>query len=450
MKKIIPAIYFIGLFLFAISIFTFSSCESNDKKDPLIKDVFNNGTSERNMIVVISDMHMGADLAYAEIKDNLKPLENFLNRIKTSKNVKELVIAGDMLDEWFVPASVDTYDGKDQRDFVQRIAASNKDVFDAFNQIIQEGSILVTYVPGNHDLTISEENVELILPGINQARDEVLGLGTYSPNGYPEIAIEHGHRYNYFCAPDQFSNQDVAPGTIMPPGYFFTRIATQYVVQHCYESDNVVDTIIPNQSILGNDSQKALYTYYSLWKYVVEVLFPIENTFDEKMIITNVNGHTDSYSVNDLVPFQLDPEGLISVNLYAGAQDKWAQRCILNHVPIPIPVIEAIGNAVLTEQTDRMAESQYFKNPDSDKKLVVFGHTHEAKIIASQNLDGEKTIYANSGTWIDHKEAHPNTTTMTFLVITPQNNENSSETFVKLYNFQDEVITEMAAGSLKL
>jgi UDP-2,3-diacylglucosamine pyrophosphatase LpxH len=441
------------LLIILTAILFFTACEEEEEEEevnlPVIIDAFNNGTSERNLIVVMSDLHLGADIAYSEINENLKPLENFLNKIKESANVKELVIAGDMLDEWFIPADIDTYNGKDQRDFIQRIAATNKTVIDLFNSIIQEEKVLVTYVPGNHDLTITEENIELILPGINQSRDAELGLGTYSPNSYPEIAIEHGHRYNYFCAPDPFSNQDIAPGTIMPPGYFFTRIATQHVVQECSESTNAVDTIMLNPSILGNDSQISLFAYYSLWKTVVNDRFPIENTFDEKMIITNVNGHTQTYSVNDLIPFQKDTSGLISVNLYAGAQDTWAQRCVLNHVPVSIPVIEAIKNAASTAQTDRMAESQYFKNPNSDKKLVVFGHSHVPTIKASTDHLGEKTIYANSGTWIDHNTLDT-ISAMNFVVITPQNNVASSQTYVKLYQFKNEIVAEMATESLEL
>lgn len=448
MKKNNQLTYFIGLFLLAL--FAFSSCKKDNDKSQLIIDEFNTVSSERDLIVVISDMHLGADLAYAEIYENLKPLENFLNKIKTSKNVKELVIAGDMLDEWFVPADVDTYNGKDQADFVQRIAVANKGVIDVFNSIIQDGTILVTYVPGNHDLTITEENIDLILPGINQARDDKLGLGTYSPTGYPQIAIEHGHRYNYFCAPDPYSNQDVAPGTIMPPGYFFTRIATQHVVQQCYASSNVVPVINPNAAILGNDSQKCLYTYYRLWQVVLDEWFEIENTFDEKMIVTNVNGFTDAYSVNDLLPWQEDSTGMIFVDLYAGAQDMWTERCISNKVPVPIPTIEAIGNAVNTEQTDVMAELQFFKNADSDKKIVIFGHTHVAKIMASTNLKGEKTLYANSGTWIDHKDYQEHETTMNFIIITPQTDEISSKTKVSVFNFQNEKITQMATDSLQL
>jgi len=85
-------------------------------------------------------------------------------------------------------------------------------------------------------------------------------------------------------------------------------------------------------------------------------------------------------------------------------------------------------------------------NPNSNKRIVVFGHTHDAKIISSENYNGQKSIYANSGTWIDH---NPNKTTMNFVVITPQNDDASSQTYVKLYNFENEVVTIMAEDSLR-
>lgn len=183
-------------FLGVLTLSVLLSCNGEESVEPG-QYPFNNGGNERNMIVVLSDIHLGADLAYAECNLNLGPLEKLLIMIKASPNVKELVIAGDMLDEWFVPANVDTYRGKDQTDFVKRIAATNKGVIDILKSILQDGKIRVTYVPGNHDLTITAANVERILPGINQARDAAQGLGTYSPVGIPEMAIEHGHRYNY-------------------------------------------------------------------------------------------------------------------------------------------------------------------------------------------------------------------------------------------------------------
>ncbi|MDP3399120.1 MAG: metallophosphoesterase, partial [Bacteroidales bacterium] len=263
----------LSLFLVMSLFGVFSSCNKYDSPWNGINP-FDNGGKERNMIVVISDIHLGADLAYAECNENLGLLEELLKRLKKSPNVKELVIAGDLLDEWFVPATIDTYQGKDQADFVKRIAAANKGVIDAINSIIKEKKILVTYVPGNHDLTVTEESVSLIFPGINQKRDPELGLGTYSPAGIPEIAIEHGHRYNIFCAPDPISNQDIAPGTITPPGYFFTRLAALHVIQKKPAAADIVPVVTRNSS--GNERQDLVFAYCNLWEWEVN-LFTVTN-----------------------------------------------------------------------------------------------------------------------------------------------------------------------------
>ncbi len=419
----------------------FASCGKDDEK---VMDPFSNGSNERSMIVVISDIHLGADLAYAECKDNLKLLENFLNKVSASANVKELVIAGDLLDEWFVPAYVDTYHGKDQQDFVQRIATSNKGVIDAFNRIIQEGEISVTYVPGNHDLTIAPENVEMILPGINQVRDAELGLGTYSPAGFPLLAVEHGHRYNFYCAPDPFSNQDIAPGTIMPPGYFFTRIGALYVDQGFPTSGETPPLVTPNAS--GNLHQSLMYEYWKSWEETLE-MFKIHNAFDEKMIVTNVDGFTENYAVNDVLPFQTTSGGTIEVNLYDNIVDTWEARQTRNHVAVHIPTAHAIANAASAVETDSLAYTQYFANPASDTRLVVFGHSHVPQIIAYTNHQGKKCIYANSGTWIDH---NPKRTTRHFIVINPQQSDATSQTEVKLYNVDGEKYIQMAEDAMRL
>jgi UDP-2,3-diacylglucosamine pyrophosphatase LpxH len=398
------------------------------------------------MIVVMSDMHLGADLAYAECKNNLGSLEKLIKKIQLSPSVKELVFAGDLLDEWFVPATVDTYQGADQADFVQRIALANKGVVDAINRIIQEGNILVTYVPGNHDLTITEASVELVFPGINQARDPEQGLGTYSPIGCPEIAIEHGHRYNFFCAPDPFSNQDIAPGTISPPGYFFTRIGALHVSQgYPPVANDTLPIVTPYPS--GGDSQNLLYAYWKLWGWAINYL-KINNTFDEDIIVTNIDGFTGTYSVNDLVPYQTTPGGQIDVRLYKGIQDTWAQRQVHNRVPVSIPTVRAIANSASESELSEQAKIQYFKNPDSDVRIVVFGHTHVAKIESSLDHNDRKAIYVNSGTWIDHNSL--SSTKMEFVVITPQNNDATSQTVVKLYKVGNEVITKMAEDSVRL
>jgi UDP-2,3-diacylglucosamine pyrophosphatase LpxH len=406
-------------------------------------DPFTNDSNKRDLVVVISDLHMGADLSYAEINDNRKPLENFLEKVRVSPKIKELVITGDLVDEWFVPATVDTYQGKDQASFVKRIATTNKEVFEAFNRIIKEGKIKVTYIPGNHDLTVTAKQIESVLPGISQVRDDVQGLGTYSPTDLPQVAIEHGHRYNFFCAPDPISNQAVAPGTIMPPGYFFTRIAAQHVQEQAKTSSNIIPTVTPNSS--GGVSQDLMYGYWKIWQGTLNS-FPITNKFDEKIITTNVDGFKGNYSINDLVPFQLTPGGTIDVNLYKGIQDTWKERQKINHVAVEIPTAHAIQYVTDPKESDNQAAIQYFTNPVSNKRIVIFGHTHVADMIASTNAAGKKTIYANSGTWID---SNPSATTMNFVVIAPQTSDPSSQTTVKLYNLKNETTTQMAEDSLR-
>jgi len=429
-------------FCILIFIFVSTSCKKSDTPIPVI-DPFSNGGSARNMIVVISDLHLGADSSYAECKLNLGPLEKLIKQIKAAPNVKELVIAGDLVDEWFVPATVNTFQEKDQAAFVKRLAAANQGVFDAFNSIIQEGKILVTYLPGNHDLAITAADIESILPGVNQAREHMLGLGTYSPVDCPKIAIEHGHRYNFFCAPDPISNQDIAPGTIMPPGYFFTRIAALCVLQKTPPPGDTLPIVTPNTS--GDESQDLLFQYWKTWDASV-ISLPIKNRFDEKIIVTKVNGFTGNYSVNDLVPFQLTPGGYIDVEFYHGIQENWDIRQTLNNVPIHIATAHAIDSVMSNTEVDHQANLQYFMNPASDKRIVVFGHTHVPRIDAGTSYDNKKCIYANSGTWIDN---NPKLTTMNFVVITPQSVDASSQTLVKLYNFENEVVTEMAEDAVR-
>jgi len=429
------------ILLTAIMGLSFATCEIDNTID---NDPLNNGSKKRNEIVVISDLHMGADLSYSELNKNLEPLEKFLNKIRISANVKELVIAGDLLDEWFVPADVNTYDGKDQSDFVKRIAVTAKGVVTAFNSIINDGIIKVTYVPGNHDLTLTAANIDLLLPGINQARDNELGLGTYTPDDFPQLAIEHGHRYNFFCAPDMLSNQDIAPGTILPPGYFFTRIAALHSRQKCTQNLDIIPIVTPNSN--GDQSQNLLYIYSQIWSWALGYL-PINNKFDENIIITKLNGFTGTYSVNDLLPYQTTSGGEIKVNLFNGSQDSWETRQSNNNVAVHIASDHAIKYANSADETDSQAITQYFMNPNSDIRIVVFGHNHRATIIPSYNYKGQKSIYANSGTWIDHNPDQP---TATFIVITPQDDDPSSLTVIGAYTFENEAYTQLGMNTIHL
>jgi UDP-2,3-diacylglucosamine pyrophosphatase LpxH len=422
----------------------FTSCKkSSDNPNTTVINPFSNGGSERNMIVVISDIHLGADSAYAECHKNLGQLEKLIQQIRVAPNVKELVIAGDLLDEWFVPATVNTYQGKDQSDFVKRVAATSKGVFDGINQIIQDKNITVTYVPGNHDLGISADNVSLVFPGISQARD-AKGLGTYTPSDLPILAIEHGHRYNFACAPDSISNKDLVPGSFLPTGYFFTRIATLHVVQN----DSIPGDVLPpvTSDVPNTESQQLAKAYWQSWVALLN-MFPVKNKFADKIIVTNINGFTATYSINDILPYQTTPGGLIEMNLYKGVYESknWEDRQTANKVAVHNSVAQAIRDQDDNGKTDDQANTQYFANPNSKKKIVIFGHTHIAKIVRYPDNTNVNYIYANSGTWID---SNPAATTMNFVVVTPQNSVASSKTYVTLYDIENNAINKLDADSL--
>jgi len=385
----------------------------------------------RNKIVVISDLHLGADLSYSENVHHLPRLAQFLTEIRKSETVKELVIAGDMLDEWYVPSRNDTYNGGTQEEFIKKIASVNKTVIDILNGIIQDGKVKVAYTPGNHDLLVPEAYVEEILPGIHQARDAgKQGIGTYHPDGYPQIAIEHGHRYDFFCSPDPFSNQDRAPGSILPPGYFFTRIAVNSITN----PPSAVGDTTPVRTVTLHSTdatQVNAYIYYGIWKYVLTSYIPVKDNFDEKIIVTHLGHFNDTVRINDIIPYNAE-NGTIDMKLFSGicSQQTWENRLAFNNVPVKTLAKDAIPGSLQTAFIDEQSNTQFFQNDSSNVRIVVFGHTHNPMIKSYTNARKGDCLYANSGTWIDKKvkngaTADQDVENMDFLVLMPQSADTS-------------------------
>jgi UDP-2,3-diacylglucosamine pyrophosphatase LpxH len=380
--------------------------------------------NQRSLIIIISDLHLGANDIYTETKQNRDALVSFLKQVRVSPHVKELVIAGDLIDEWFVPMHIDTFNGKTQRDFVKALAKNNKSIFNAFNDMIKDGNVNVTYVPGNHDILIDSSDIQSVLPGISEARD-VKGLGAYVPPDFPELIIEHGHRYNFFCAPD-FSNRSITnTGSILPPGYFFTRMATSSVIEGRPENNNNIPVVSKNEL---SAEQLGYFLYWNIWKELITV-FPVNEGIEEKVLKTGLDGLTEVYAISDFLPYQ-DPEtGYIDVKLHNGIIENWDERQNNNLVPVKIPMEEAVLKAALASHLDDQSQTQFFDNPNSDKRIVIFGHSHEARVITSLNKEGKKQIYVNSGTWIDKNKC-----TKTFVVVAPPKNKDAPA-FVNLYQY---------------
>jgi len=348
---------------------------------------------EAQRIIVVSDLHLGVDDSFSETVKNKDLLTEFLERLVIS-DIDELVIAGDMLDEWFVPISYEPHN--DLGAFFEKVAENNASIVAAFEKIIQSG-VVVAYVPGNHDLLLDEETLAKLIPGIVQARD-VDGLGTYRTGMRSEIVIEHGHRYDTFCAPDILSNKEMTGDypSFLPPGYFFTRIASTSVV----EGKSAPDKNLPRIEAPSKEDADQLdaYTYYNIWLWAMTT-FPIKADFDEKAIYVGVNGYDNSFSLSDLLPTVQD-DGSISAVLYANAQRRWDEVQQNNRVAVKNPYSKATAGAIDHTFFDEQAVKQYF-DLDPTVDVVVFGHSHVPLVNRYENEYDKEKVYANSGTWID-------------------------------------------------
>jgi len=399
----------------ALGLVCFSGCQSTQN-------------SQRNDIVVISDLHLYVDDSYERTAYDKQVIADFLAMIRTSETVSELVINGDLFDQWVVPLD---YEISDMASFDDLIAANNQVIVDAINAIITDGEIKVTFVPGNHDMTFDAQEAERIFPGINQIRDAE-GLGTYTAkNG--EIAIEHGHRYNYVCGPDPISNREITQSdSILPVGYFMTRIAVTAAQEQVTVSTDIVPAIAQD---MIDQTQINRYFNYMSWAAVLSQL-PLSEYYSDKIIKTNFDGYTDTYAIADLLPY-LTENGTIEANLYGDTADNWAERQALNNVAVPIDVAAAIKNAGSNDFTDSLAQTEYF-DAGSSARIVVFGHTHAAKITASTNAAGQKVIYANSGSWRDSASGYP---ANTYLIISPAKEDTA--TTVSLYQYSADGTTAL-------
>ena len=391
----------------------------------------------RTEIHVISDIHLGVDDSFSQIVAHKQSLVDYLNQIRTSPNVKELVIAGDLLDDWIVPMNY-TYPDS-QSTFFDQVAINNSTVVEAINSIIREGFVKVTYIPGDHDLLATEEDMERIFPGINQVRDNMQGLGTYITGSSSEILIEHSHRYDFFSAPDPLSNQDITENgtSILPPAYFYDRIGTSSIVEGFPSSNNTFSELPDNKD---DASQYDYFLYSQVWKNLLSAV-PVKENYADSIIKTSIDGYTQTYAINDVLP-HINEDGSLEVNLYKDIVNTWDDRQTTNEVKVKIPVSDAITKSLESDFIDQQAQTQIF-NTDQTKRIVVFGHTHVAKIIPMTNTENQKTIYANSGTWVDQFPKNP---TMTFVVITPQKEDSAIET-VNLYRYsKDKSILQWDEG----
>ncbi len=389
--------------------------------------------AKKDKVLVVSDIHLGILDKYSENLKNRAVFIEFLKRVENTADVGELVIAGDFLDEWYLPLTYPAYE--DSGKFYWQIVRNNQAVFDELNALMARG-IKLTYVPGNHDMTLEADILARALPGINQARD-ACGMGRHYTGARNEIVVEHGHRYDVYSAPDSVSNKDItgdAP-SILPPGYFYARIAASWVLQGkpMIKKDYPEINKAPNPAT--DPDQYGAYLYYRIWSGEMNRITPYER-FEDRVVDIKFNGYNGKYSLKDVFPVA-QADGTISApTLFKNYQRAWDKIQDNNLVAVKTSFAESVAGALDSEYFFKQAKRQYLENANQKVDVVVFGHTHNPSLRKLPNVEGK--YYVNSGAWIDENTYHP--AASTFVVVTSGDETDIAE----LYEYyRDGTITKL-------
>ena len=344
----------------------------------------------RNKLVFISDLHMNVDGSYSWLVKHASNLATFLNTVNGRSDVAELIVLGDLLDDWVSPIA---YTPQTFADILG--ASNNAAVVAALQGICDNPEIAVTYVTGNHDMLSFDSQNKMVIadtfPGMTILSDSP-GLGAYTRDNV--IWAEHGHRYCLFNAPDVWSRSNGH----LPLGYFISRLAASKSVSsgQLYTTPDVLDRFVKSPSEVNAYLNQGGYEEVA------------GNIIDDALIIAVFNAIAiwsgnwpwSTFTMNGLD----DYAGTPSVEEVAFAYDTifsgWPDRQdIVNHYDAVWDDLGHLsGPANLLFEMPEQIKDLYPFTP----RIVLFGHTHQAAF--QYHHSGEvETIYANTGTWIDGK-----------------------------------------------
>ena len=337
------------------------------------------GAAERNKIIFLSDLHMNVDAGYSWLVDHADDLANFLVGLENRDDVAEVVILGDLVDQWVVPMK------NTPNTFIDVLTAGNNAaIVAALQRLCANPDLKVTYVTGNHDmLSFEAQNkatLRAVFPGLKIV-SESPGMGAYTKNKV--VWAEHGHRYTMFNAPDTWSHR----GSHLPLGYFISRMAATKSVAsgQVVTTPDLLDRFVKEPGKVSG-TRGAFSDAF------------IIGVFDAVALWCGVLPW-NKFTMDDLDDFLTDPWALRISVIYDRIYSRWPVR------QDRVSPIEAVwddighlgGAANLIFEMPAYLRGKYPFTP----RIILFGHTHEAAF--QYHAGGVDTIYANTGTWIDKK-----------------------------------------------
>jgi UDP-2,3-diacylglucosamine pyrophosphatase LpxH len=187
-------------------------------------------------LVIVSDVHLGTDAPTVWFQPDVHgpPLARLLGWVvDQAEHIRELVLLGDIVDLWTYPIDVVPPTFAD-------IVAAHPEVLGPDGLVARCLDALdgaVTYIPGNHDLGLTAEEVALVRSRSGR-HVRLVDDVPYLPTA--EVALEHGHHHTLFNAPDR-----TGPWAPLPLGYFITRAVASRWARDLAPGQTVAD--LPGQ-----------------------------------------------------------------------------------------------------------------------------------------------------------------------------------------------------------
>jgi UDP-2,3-diacylglucosamine pyrophosphatase LpxH len=377
----------------------------------------NTGTKKvfGNKIAVLSDVHIGlreSPSGSCWFK-GIYPvyLNIILYKIALDSRISKLILLGDFFDTWLCPA-----DKKPFANAAEIINAWQDALFMPALKKCIELCNEVWYIPGNHDMGITQNDLDTI--SVNGRKIILKTPGTYSTellfnrsSPTKEIRFEHGNAADLFNASVSPEDTDTIQG--LPFGYFVTRLAAesdrfdmQQLYKKTYASAFKTFTAWEQETKKPADPEQNQSGSNLLGKYFIELfvdgLIDLVNTkrdnehkITEKTVIKMSAPYTDVAIAdvkNSYHSLLKKYEALLKTPENLDKPDEFHRYYIF---ATEQKGLYAYAHEKFGKKNIKLWFYRIFRNQPPEK-IVIMGHTHYAVKEYITNTD-TAGIYANSG-----------------------------------------------------
>ncbi len=323
--------------------------------------------------------------------EEAKSFGEFLLRINSDPSIQEIILLGDIMDDWVYPVDVKP-PAYDAIAAARHIADSN--IMNNLKQLASNKK--VTYVQGNHDITLFDSNFAAFrtaaFPNMTFAEHYETAEGIYA---------EHGHQHVMYNAFD--------PDNKLPIGHYISRLAASVEAnkqKKCRQPD-VLSSIFPADTVI-----------------------PPRFTINDPFINLPLSFLANKLDADDSLPIMTTDGDTITLgdvrHMYADLSIRWASRHGLTD-PLASAIREGLG---LRGAAGQVAI-------EKNKKVVIFGHTHvkelsflgtPSPVVSPTPYPDSYAIYANCGSWCSYDDPHPKP----YTYVVTEYDEDSGKHTVKL------------------